>query len=167
LLEKVARLSAKHWTEAPAALERAGKVRLEAGELVEADVHAYVGFVESRRQSRQLPEPARAVALAPAFELTVSVPLAMARAALEVVELAAELAEHGNPNLHADAITAALLAGAAGAAAARLVAVNLSRAAGDPRAAEAGRLARSAKGLADRMTGSSSVPGGSPRRARR
>jgi methenyltetrahydrofolate cyclohydrolase len=154
LLEKVARLSTKHWPEAPPALERAARLRLDAEELVEADVHAYVGFVEARRQARQLPETARAAAIAPAFELAVTVPLAIVRVAVKAVELAAELAEHGNPNLHADAVTAALLASAAGAAAARLVAVNLAGAAGDPRVAEAQRRARSASSLADRLAGS-------------
>jgi methenyltetrahydrofolate cyclohydrolase len=154
LLEKVARLSTKHWAGAPAAMERAGRLRLDAEQLVEADVHAYVGFLAARRQAGLLPEPAREAAIAPAFEKTVAVPLAMLKVAVLSVELAAELAQHGNPNLHADAVTAALLASAAGDAAARLVAVNLGGIE-DPRVAEANRLARSASSLAERLAGSS------------
>ena len=122
LLEKAARLSARHWSGAPAALERAGRLRLDAEELVEADVQAYLGYVETRREARA--GTASHAALAAAFELTVTVPRTIEQAAAAVVELAGELAEHGNPNLRADALTAALLASAAGAAAAGLVAVN-------------------------------------------
>jgi methenyltetrahydrofolate cyclohydrolase len=154
LLEKVARLSAKEWAAAPAAVESAVRLRLEAEQLVEADVHAYVGFLAARRQARLLPEPAREAAIGPALEQTVAVPLAMLKVAMTSVELAAQLAQHGNPNLHADAVTAALLASAAGVAAARLVAVNLAGTE-DPRVAEAGRLARSASSLAERLAGSS------------
>jgi methenyltetrahydrofolate cyclohydrolase len=154
LLEKVARLSTRHWAEAPAAIERAGRLRLDAEELVEADVHAYVGFLAARRQARLLPQPAREAAIAPAFEQTVALPLAMLKVAVMSVELAAELAQHGNTSLHADAVTAALLASAAGDAAARLVAVNLAGVE-DPRIAEAERLARSASSLAEQLAGSS------------
>jgi methenyltetrahydrofolate cyclohydrolase len=154
LLEKVARLSAKRWAEAPTAIGRAGRLRLDAEQLVEADVRAYVGFLAARRQARLLPEAAREAAIAPAFEETVAVPLAMLKVASASVELAAQLARFGNPNLHADAVTAALLASAAGDAAARLVAVNLAGTE-DPRVAEAGRMARSASSLAERLAGSS------------
>jgi methenyltetrahydrofolate cyclohydrolase len=117
-------LSARQWSEAPAAVERASRLRLDAEELVEADVQAYLGFVETRRDAKA--GKAREAALASAFQLTVTVPQAIVQAAAAAVELAGELAEHGNPNLRADAVTAALLASAAGTAAAGLVAVNLA-----------------------------------------
>jgi methenyltetrahydrofolate cyclohydrolase len=160
LLEKVARLSARHWSESPAALDRANRLRLEAEELVEADVHAYLGFVEARREARSPAGPARDAAIAPAFELTITVPLAILAAAAAAVELAAELAEQGNPNLRADAVTAALLASAAGRAAAGLVAVNLAGRAGDGRAAAASRRARDVSSLAERLAGSSAATEG-------
>ena len=153
----MARLSLKHWTEAAAALERAGRLRLRAEELVEADVHAYRGFVAARREARLLPEASREAALAPAFELTVTTPLAIVQVAVATVEQAAELAELGNPNLRADAVTAALLATAAGDAAAGLVAINLSRRPADARVAETRRLALLAKRLAERLAGSSAA----------
>jgi formiminotetrahydrofolate cyclodeaminase len=167
LLEKVARLSARQWSDAPAALERAGRLRLDSEELVEADANAYLGYVEARRKARDLAPPARTAATASALEQTVTVPLAIVQVATAAVELAAELAEHGNPNLRADAVTSALVAAAAGVAAAALVAVNLGGGAGDARAAEARRLARSASLLAERLAGSSAPSAGSPPRARR
>jgi methenyltetrahydrofolate cyclohydrolase len=53
-------------------------------------------------------------------------PLGIARVAAEVAEEAASLARTGNPNLAGDAIAAALLAGAAAQAAARLVTINMT-----------------------------------------
>jgi formiminotetrahydrofolate cyclodeaminase len=169
LLEKVASLSARHWSEAAGARERAGRLRLTAEELLEADVDAYLGYLEARRQARDQPESDQAAAIATAFELTVTVPLEIVRAASNTVELAAELAEQGNPNLRADAVTVALLAGAGGDAAARLVAVNLGGATGDARTAEARRLTRSTRKVVDRLArpDSAVVRAGSPRRARR
>ncbi len=58
----------------------------------------------------------------------------------QVAVLAARLAAHGHPNLHADAITAALLAEAGARAACALVRINLSAAESDERLARVARL---------------------------
>src|SRR5258707_10413479 len=86
---------------------------------------------------------ARERAIAPARATTIDVPLAITRLAGETVDLAAALAENGNPNLRADAMVAATLAAAAASAAARLIASNLSGAR-DSRSAEADRIAMAA-----------------------
>ena len=143
LLEKVARLSREKWASADVALEQAHSLRLRAEELVEADATAYMVFVEAMRSARKLERKARESAIAPARAATIDVPLAIARLAAEMVDLAEGLAQNGNPNLRADAMVAATLAAAAATAAARLIAVNLSGAR-DPRADEVDRIARAA-----------------------
>ena len=79
---------------------------------------------------------------------TVDAPLRMIRAAAEVAELAVQLAQHGNPNLRADAVVGAILAAAAAESGLLLIEVNLSDPAGDARFAAARKLARKASGLA-------------------
>ena len=145
LLEKAAVLSSKHWSGAAAAGSRALELRLHAEGLVEEDAHAYLAFVDALRAAKGLTGEARARAVGPAHSKTVHVPLAIVRSAAEVVDLAAALAAHGNPNLRADAVVAATIAAAAGEAGADLMAVNLSDAPGDPRLEEAQRLATAAR----------------------
>jgi methenyltetrahydrofolate cyclohydrolase len=151
LLEKAATLSTKRWASAEVALEQAHALRLRAEELVDADAHAYLSFVEALRGAKGLRGSARERAIAPARAATVDVPLAIARLGAEAVELAGELAAHGNPNLRADAMVAATLAASAATAAARLMAVNLSGARSDPRLVEAQKTARAAGDKADAL----------------
>ena len=139
LLEKSARLSGKQWDGAAAALERAHALRVESLALIEEDAAAYLAFVEAVRQQEEV-EIAHA--------RTVDVPLRMTRAAAEVAELAVQLANHGNPNLRADAVVAATLAAAAAESGFILISVNVGDAAGDARLAAARQLARKATGLA-------------------
>jgi formiminotetrahydrofolate cyclodeaminase len=79
---------------------------------------------------------------------TIDVPLRMTRAAAEVAELAVQLAEHGNPNLRADAVVAATLAAAAAVSGLTLIAANLGESPDDARLAVAKKLARRANNLA-------------------
>jgi formiminotetrahydrofolate cyclodeaminase len=148
LVEKAATLSIKHWDGAAGALEQARALRDKSFELIEEDAQAYLEFVAVLRaaKSRELAESRDAVAIAHAR--TIDVPLRMTRAAAEVVELAVQLAAHGNPNLRADAVVAATLAAAAAESGFTLVAVNLGDAGGDARLAVAKKLARRASGLA-------------------
>ena len=151
LLEKAATLSTAQWNSAGVALEQAHALRLRAEELLEADAQAYMSFVEARRAAKGLRGQARERAVRPAREATVDVPLAIVRLGAETVELAGELAAHGNPNLRADAMVAATIAAAAATAAARLIAVNLSGARKDPRLDEARRIAQAASARADAL----------------
>lgn len=144
LLEKAAKLSAAHWAGAAGAGERANALRLQAEELLEEDAQAYMDFVEAMRAAKGMMGEARDRAITPAHSKTVDVPLAIVRSGAEVVEIAAALAAHGNPNLRADAVVAATLAAAAADAGTGLMAVNLSGAQSDPRLTEARRLATGA-----------------------
>ena len=139
LVEKSARLSKKHWDGAAGALERAQVLRVESFGLIEEDAQAYLAFVEAVRSQKEI---------AAAHARTVDVPLRMIQAAAEVAELAVQLANHGNPNLRADAVVGATLAAAAAESGLTLIEVNLGDPAGDARFAAAGKLARRATGLA-------------------
>jgi len=134
LLEKVSRLSTRHWPGAADALERAHALRLRAEELVEEDLRAYLAYVAAQRSATDVDVAA---------EVTIEVPLDIVRAAAEVVELAVRLAAKGNARLRADAVAAAMLAAAAAETAAMLIAVNVGEA-DDPRLGEARRLAAQA-----------------------
>jgi formiminotetrahydrofolate cyclodeaminase len=139
LVEKSARLSKKQWEGAAGALERAQALRVESFGLIEEDSRAYLAFVEAVRSQRDV-ETAHA--------RTVDVPLRMIRAAAEVAELAVQLAQHGNPNLRADAVVGATLAAAAAESGLILIGVNLGDATSDARFAVAKKLARKSSGLA-------------------
>jgi formiminotetrahydrofolate cyclodeaminase len=139
LVEKSARLSKKQWDGAAGALERVHALRVESFALIEEDSQAYLAFVEAVRSQQDL---------VTAHARTVDVPLRMIRAAAEVTELAVQLAQHGNPNLRADAVVGAKLAAAAAESGLILIEVNLGEAATDARFAVAKKLARTASGLA-------------------
>jgi formiminotetrahydrofolate cyclodeaminase len=112
---------------------------VESFGLIEEDAQAYLAFVDAVRTQHEVDA---------AHARTVDVPLRMIRAAAEVAELAVQLANHGNPNLRADAVVGATLAAAAAESGLLLIEVNLGDAAGDARFAVAGKLARKASGLA-------------------
>lgn len=112
---------------------------MESLELIEADAQAYLAFVDAVRSRTDV---------GTAHAGTVDVPLRMTRAAAEVVELAVQLANYGNPALRADAVVGAMLAAAAAESGLMLIAANLGDAADDARLAEARQLARKAVGLA-------------------
>ena len=131
LVQKVAKLSAKHWPEAAEIDVSAERLRLRAEELVEQDSLAYLAYVEAVRSGQDV---------ANAQARTVEMPLEIVRAAAEVAALAEQSASSGNPRLRADAMVAAMLASAAAEAAAFLVAVNLPDTT-DERLEEAQRLA--------------------------
>ncbi|TMC85252.1 MAG: cyclodeaminase/cyclohydrolase family protein [Chloroflexi bacterium] len=118
LLEKVARLSAKHWAAGAAQAQiRANALRLHSEELLELDAKAYLDFVDASRSGQ---------GVAAALQRTIDVPIEIAQAAAEVVDLARHLESNGNPNLRADAAAAAILAQAAATTAEMLVRVNES-----------------------------------------
>ncbi|TME03168.1 MAG: cyclodeaminase/cyclohydrolase family protein [Chloroflexi bacterium] len=117
LLEKVARLSAKHWADAARAQKRAHALRLRSEELIQLDSLAYLEFVHATRSGRGV-DAAR--------QKTIDVPMAIAGSAARVIDLARDLETNGNPNLRADAAAAAILAQAAATTAEMLVRVNES-----------------------------------------
>jgi len=138
LTEMAARF-AQH--EAPAA--RAAALRAEALALAERDLRAYAPVLAALR----LPEddPQRALRLAAALSDAAEPPLAIARAAAEVTELARAAADGGSAQLEGDARAAAALAAGACRAATRLVRANLVTAPDDPRHDELAQLAARAR----------------------
>jgi methenyltetrahydrofolate cyclohydrolase len=164
LVEKSARLSTSHWIGAAGVGKRAAVLRRLAAILVEADARSYADYVKAVRAARGLHTVERRRMLEPAQERIVEVPLTIVRAAAETVDLAAEIAEHGNPNLRSDAIVAVHLAAAAAQAGTTTLAANVGRAGKDERLAEARRLARAASAVSRRL--SSPVPAGGRGRAR-
>jgi methenyltetrahydrofolate cyclohydrolase len=145
LLEKSAKLSTKHWAGAEGALNQAYALRLRSQELIEDDVEAYLGYVDARRSARDLDGEALEQAIGPARDLTIDVPVLILGAASQVVELAEQLTQRGNPNLIPDEAVAALLASAAAEACVTLITCNVEDTSDDLRLAEARMLALGAR----------------------
>jgi formiminotetrahydrofolate cyclodeaminase len=125
------------------AAARAPMLRAQLLEAGERELHAYEPVLAAAT-----PE-ARREALSVASET----PVAIARTAAEVAELAARVASESKPALRGDAVAAVLLAEAVTRAAARLVEINLSGAAGDPRLGEVASLSERAAGAREQALG--------------
>ena len=143
LVEKSARLSITHWIGAANIGKRAAVLRQQASSMIEADAAAYTDFMEATRAARGLHTVERERIIGPARNRIVEVPLAIVRAAAEVAGLGVQMAEHGNPNLRSDAVTAVHLAAAAAQGAAATIAADV-KAATDERLTEARSLAKDA-----------------------
>ena len=117
---------------------RAGELRARSLELAEEELHVYAAVLEVMREPAE--NSGRSERLDAALSDATDSPLAIARAAAEVAELAAEAARTGNRHLRGDAVAGALLAEAACAAAARLADLNLADRPQDPRRNEASEL---------------------------
>jgi formiminotetrahydrofolate cyclodeaminase len=150
LTAKVARASRATWIEAGGAVAHAESLRMQAQALIERDADAYREassvLRHSERSARQgVAGPALAMqAAAPAERerlagealiYAADLSLAIADAASQVAQLAAEVARRCPPSLRPDALTAVALAEAAACSAARLVDVNRKLPADDPRRA--------------------------------
>jgi formiminotetrahydrofolate cyclodeaminase len=138
LVASTARAAHGSWAEAKGAAAQGDQLRLRLARLAEADASAY------REAVVALESPQGDAELAHALELAADVPLEIAQAATDVVQLGADVAERGDPRLAADAAAAALLAEAATRAAAHLVSVNLTTGGGDGRLARAANLVNAA-----------------------
>jgi formiminotetrahydrofolate cyclodeaminase len=132
-----------------AQLEDADSVRAQAEELrarlaplPQRDVAAYSEVL--RAYALPKAQQDRRERVQRALSAASEVPTEIARLGAEVTRLAAQLAEHGNPRLVGEAVTARLLAAAAVAAAAGLVEENLSDKS-DPRIAEVRTLVAEAE----------------------
>ena len=126
--------------------------------LVKRDADAYSQVSEAHKLPKEPAAAAarRAEAVATALLKAAEVPLETARAAVEVAQLAALVAEKGNTNAVTDAGVAALLAQAACKGAAYNVRVNVQalddKSKGETLAREAERLVKKAGDLAERAT---------------
>ena len=140
-----ARLSTGLLADAEGLLERAEALKERAAPLAQADAAAYGRVIEARREGDNVKAALSAAA---------DVPMEVAEIGAEAAEVAARLAEDGNPNLRGDALTAVMLAEAGTRAAVALVEINLSAAdAEDGRADRARELARSATAARDAVEG--------------
>lgn len=150
LVAMSARFSRRDWPDAGGVVAQAEALRKRAAPLAQADADAFEAVLAVRRTMKSLPAGERDAALGLALSHAADVPLAIAETAADVAELAALVAEKGNPNVAADAAAAALLAEGAARAAATLVAVNLGTTAEDERAARSRTLVSSAQEAARR-----------------
>lgn len=107
-----------------AIVHRASELRNELLSAAQDDLESYPPVLEAMR--RPADDPDRERALRAALDRANEAPLAIARAAAEVANLAATVAERSKPALRGDADTAATLAEAARRAAERLVELNAS-----------------------------------------
>jgi methenyltetrahydrofolate cyclohydrolase len=140
LLAKVARASAETWTEASGAAAQAESLRDRVEPLADLAAHAYTKAIESSGGDYEVGR---------AYARAAEPPLRIAEAAADVAALAGVVAEQCDPALRPDAVVAALLAAGSARAAAELVAVNLTAAAGDERVRRAEALAEEAARTAE------------------
>ena len=108
-------------------LVRAEELRVELEQAVEADVAAYGSYSRAQSMPRETDaeQGARNAALQMALRESTSVPLGVAERCTELLELAVEAAEIGNPFLISDAAVGAELAAAARASAELNVRLNV------------------------------------------
>jgi methenyltetrahydrofolate cyclohydrolase len=151
LTAQAARFATEQWEDAAGAVAQAEALRARVLPLADEDARAYESFLLARRMSEEFDPHVRDAAIGEALSRAADVPLAIAEAALDVASLAAELVEHGNPNLRGDAATAALLAEAAVRATANLVAVNLATRAGDERLERAREVVEMSRRISRRV----------------
>jgi formiminotetrahydrofolate cyclodeaminase len=135
----------------PALAAQAEVLRARAAPLAERGAEAYAAALGARERAAALKPERRDWEIGRAFAAAAAPPLELARAAVDIAELAAELAQAGDPRIRADALAAASLGAAVAHGAAALVAVNLTTTARDPRLAEAQQLAEAAARAAARV----------------
>ena len=131
-----ARFSMDHLPDAETVADKAEGLRGRAMSLAREDAVAYGRALDAYRTPRD-DEEGRRRRIREALSEAADVPLSIAEIGAEVAGIAVRFAEEGNPNLRGDAVTAVVLAGAGGRAAATLVEINV-RAGG----ADEGRLSR-------------------------
>jgi methenyltetrahydrofolate cyclohydrolase len=151
LVAMAARFSGDRLEHAEEVVAQADRLRLLAAPLAQADADAYQKVIEALalpRESGTKVRELRQQTIRHALEDAANVPLKIAEIGAEVAELAATIAESGNPNLRGDAVTAGLLAAAGARSTARLIDINVGER--DERTLQAARLAETAAGAARR-----------------
>jgi methenyltetrahydrofolate cyclohydrolase len=151
LTAMAARFATDQWEDGAGAVAQAETLRARVLPLADEDARAYESFLLARRMSDDFDPQVRDAAIGEALSRAADVPLAIAEAALDVASLAAELVEHGNPNLRGDAATAALLSEAAVRATANLVEINLATREGDERIERARELVEMSRRMSRRV----------------
>jgi formiminotetrahydrofolate cyclodeaminase len=136
---------AEHQEHAEAILAQAGAVRALAIALIGADAEAFTALMATYKLPKETDEQkaVRRAEIQRATAAAAEVPLQIARAGAEVIDLAAQLPGRSNPNVLSDVAVAASAAAAAVESAAINVEINLSSIKDQEVAGElAGRLAQ-------------------------
>jgi formiminotetrahydrofolate cyclodeaminase len=166
LTAKVARGSRATWIEAGGAIAHAESLRMQTQALIDRDAAAYheasaVLARDERSARRGVATPAGTAAVpvgdrerivGEALIQAADLALAIAAAASEIAQLAADVARQCPRAMAPDALTAVALAEAATCACARLVAINRRLPDDDPRRASAAAAARAAQGARERAS---------------
>jgi formiminotetrahydrofolate cyclodeaminase len=145
-----ARNSRETWPEARGATAQAEALRSRIEPLAQADAEAYEAALAAFRLPEMLEPEVRNATLGVALERAAAVPLAIAEVGADVADLAALLAENGNPEVRGDAVAGAVLAEAGTRAAAHLVRINLGASPEDIRVTRALAVADAASRSAER-----------------
>jgi formiminotetrahydrofolate cyclodeaminase len=143
LVEMAARNS-PDWELRGAAVAQAKVLRERLAELAPLNDEVYEQALASLRLPEGVDDHSRRALIGTSLERAAAFPLAIAEAASNVAELAAVVAEDGDPTVRADATAAAMLALGATRAAAHLVEINLGVLEHDERLLRATRLAADA-----------------------
>jgi formiminotetrahydrofolate cyclodeaminase len=138
LVAMAARFSARQLPEAGDLADEADRLRYMASQLADMDARAYTRVLATRG-------PERKQALLGAA----MIPLEIAAIGARAAQMAAQVAEAGNPNLRGDAVTGAVLAAASARSAASLVDINVRLGGLDPELSR--RAAASAGDAADQV----------------
>jgi formiminotetrahydrofolate cyclodeaminase len=145
-----ARNSREGWPEARGATAQAEALRSRIEPLAQADAEVYENALAAFRLPELLEPEVRNATLGVALERAAAIPLAIAEVGADVAELAADLAQNGNPDVRGDAVAGAMLAEAGTRAAAHLVRINLGAAPDDLRVTRATAVADAAARAARR-----------------
>ena len=145
-----ARNSRERWPEARGATAQAEALRSRIEPLAQADAEAYESALAAFRLPELLEPEVRNATLGVALERAAAIPLAIAEVGADVAQLAADLAENGNPDVRGDAVAGAVLAEAGTRVAAHLVRINLGAAPDDMRVTRATTVAEGAAQAARR-----------------
>ena len=114
--------------EIAALVDKTEALRHRLTGLLEADVQVYTGVSAAYKMPRKTPEAkaARSAAIQEALKAAAQVPLQVAEACVEVLDLCTQTAEQGNLNAVSDAGVAALMAEAGLRSAALNVIINVN-----------------------------------------
>ena len=133
------------------AVQRARVLRAQLLACGDAELSSYQPVLDAL--ARDARDPSRERLLGEALTRAAEPPLAIARAATEVAELAAEVAQQSKPAVKGDAVAGVLLGEAASQSAAHLVEINLEGRSGDPRIVELAGLRRRVEAARARALG--------------
>jgi formiminotetrahydrofolate cyclodeaminase len=150
LVTMTARRSLEVWPEGAGAAAQAERLRKRVIPLAEQNVQAYRKAVGLLRGDELADGHHRDFELSRSLEEAARIPLQIGEAAADVAALAADVAEHGEPSVRADAATAGALALAGARGAAILVEVNLTTTPDDERLARARGLVSDAEAAVER-----------------